>query len=161
MRITPERLIGRVISLSRLVTAWASWWCPIQLDVMAAGPRKRRHVVLHAPRFVRICEQVSLSKYVQGGGGDGMPIGDRVLIAAYFAITSQTHRVELAPRQENVLAPVVIEDDNRIGTHAAILPGVTDGCGVVDGVGAVVTHDVSPSTVAIGVPARSVASSGA
>ncbi len=41
-----------------------------------------------------------------------------------------------------------------IGVNAVILPGVTVGKGAVVGAGAVVTHDVPPFAVVVGVPAR-------
>ncbi len=50
--------------------------------------------------------------------------------------------------------PVVIEDDVWIGANAVIMPGVRVRRGAVVGAGAVVTRDVEPYTVAVGVPAR-------
>ena len=47
-----------------------------------------------------------------------------------------------------------IEDDVWLGTNAIIMPGVTVGQGAVIGAGAVVTKDVPPYAVAVGVPAR-------
>ena len=51
-------------------------------------------------------------------------------------------------------APVIIEDDVWLGTNAAVLPGVTVGRGAVVGAGAIVTRDVEPYGIALGVPAR-------
>ena len=48
----------------------------------------------------------------------------------------------------------VIGDDVWIGAGSIILPGVTIGEGSVVGAGAVVTKDVPPYTVVVGVPAR-------
>jgi acetyltransferase-like isoleucine patch superfamily enzyme len=48
---------------------------------------------------------------------------------------------------------VVIGSDVWIGTRAIILPGVTISHGAVIGAGAVVTHDVPPYAVFVGVPA--------
>ena len=41
-----------------------------------------------------------------------------------------------------------------IGSGAVILCGITIGAGALVGAGAVVTHDVPPGQVAVGVPAR-------
>lgn len=46
------------------------------------------------------------------------------------------------------------KDDAWIGAGSIILPGVTIGEGAVVGAGAVVTKDVPPYTVVVGVPAR-------
>jgi maltose O-acetyltransferase len=51
-------------------------------------------------------------------------------------------------------APIKIEDDVWVGFQAIILPGVTIGRGSIVGAGAVVTKDVPPYTVVVGVPAR-------
>ncbi|QBD76519.1 acetyltransferase [Ktedonosporobacter rubrisoli] len=49
---------------------------------------------------------------------------------------------------------VTIGHDVWIGRNAIILPGNTIGTGAVIGAGAVVTHDIDPYTIAVGVPAR-------
>lgn len=55
-----------------------------------------------------------------------------------------------AARQEKVY----VGNDVLIGSHALILGGVTIGNGSVVGAGAVVTKDVPPYAVVVGVPAR-------
>ncbi|MBR5623403.1 CatB-related O-acetyltransferase [bacterium] len=50
--------------------------------------------------------------------------------------------------------PVVIGNDVWIGINAVIMNGVTIGDGAIIGAGAIVTHDVPPYAVALGVPAR-------
>jgi acetyltransferase-like isoleucine patch superfamily enzyme len=57
-------------------------------------------------------------------------------------------------------APVRMCEDAFIGARAVILKGVTVGARSVVGAGAVVTRDVPPDTVAVGVPARAVATIG-
>jgi acetyltransferase-like isoleucine patch superfamily enzyme len=51
-------------------------------------------------------------------------------------------------------APITIEDDVWIGGRVNVVAGVTVGRGSVIGAGAVVTKDVPPYSVAVGVPAR-------
>ncbi len=51
-----------------------------------------------------------------------------------------------------------IGDHVLLGTGAKILGGITVGDHAAVGAGAVVVHDVSPYTVAVGVPAREVRS---
>lgn len=58
---------------------------------------------------------------------------------------------ELVPRLN---PPVLIEDDVWLGANAIVLAGVTVGRGAVVGAGAVVTEDVPPYAIVVGVPAR-------
>jgi maltose O-acetyltransferase len=53
-----------------------------------------------------------------------------------------------------LMREVVIEEDVWIGAHAIIMPGVTIGRGAVVGAGAVVTTDVEPRAIVVGVPAK-------
>lgn len=50
--------------------------------------------------------------------------------------------------------PIRIEDDSWIGANAVILPGVTIGRGSTIGAGAIVSRDIPPYSVAVGIPAR-------
>ncbi|HSJ55260.1 MAG TPA: acyltransferase [Anaerolineae bacterium] len=52
------------------------------------------------------------------------------------------------------VAPVRLKSHSGIGTGSILLPGVTVHEGAYVGAGAVVTRDVPPYTVAVGVPAR-------
>ena len=60
--------------------------------------------------------------------------------------------------QPRVYGKIAIEDDVYIGSNAVVTPGVRIGRGAVIGAGAVVTHDVPAYAIALGVPARLVAS---
>lgn len=52
--------------------------------------------------------------------------------------------------------PVTIGNDVWIGHNASIMPGVTIGNGAVIGTGSVVTKDVEPYSVVVGVPAKKI-----
>jgi len=88
----------------------------------------------------------------------GLDIGARVGIGPGVRIITSSHGE--AGRDVPILsspielAPVFIEDDCDIGVGATILPGVRIGRGAQVGAGAVVTEDVPPYSVAMGVPAR-------
>ena len=82
-------------------------------------------------------------------------IGDRVAIAQRVTLIlgaspnwSRLRRVYLG-----YSGKIVIKDDAWIGAGSIVIPGVTIGEGAVVGAGAVVTEDVSPYTVVVGVPA--------
>ena len=53
-----------------------------------------------------------------------------------------------------MLVGVIIEDNAIIGTRAVIKAGVTNGKNSVLGMGEVVTKDVPPDTVVMGIPAK-------
>jgi acetyltransferase-like isoleucine patch superfamily enzyme len=111
-------------------------------------------VVINNADHLRIGARVSINAFVHIWALGGVTIGDDTLIASHVAITSLTHD----PRAELFSAslqsrPIVIGRNVWIGTHAVILPGVTIGDGAIIGAGAVVTKDVAPRTVVVGIPA--------
>ncbi|TMQ09595.1 MAG: acyltransferase [Deltaproteobacteria bacterium] len=82
-------------------------------------------------------------------------MGNNVSVSPGVWIITDEHDVN-DPLFPEVLAPVRIEDHAFIGSKAMILPGVTIGRGAVVGAGAVVTRDVAPLHVVVGVPARTI-----
>ena len=85
-------------------------------------------------------------------------IGDHVLIAPNVIVSTATHPLpaELRSDGETITAPVVIEDGVWIGAGSIVLPGVTIGKGSVIGAGSIVTQDVPPHSLALGVPCKAV-----
>lgn len=83
-------------------------------------------------------------------------IGDRVMLGPNVSILAATHETDVRSRREGIeyARPVTIGDDCWIGGHVAVLPGVTIGQGCTVAAGAVVTKDIPPWSVAMGVPAR-------
>ncbi len=84
-------------------------------------------------------------------------IGKDCLIAPFCHITDVNHGIEageLIRKQPLASEPVVIEDDVWLGAGCSVLPGVTIGAGAVIGARAVVTKDIPPNAIAVGVPAR-------
>jgi acetyltransferase-like isoleucine patch superfamily enzyme len=119
------------------------------------GLRMQHPVVIEHPEKVFIGQGCSVAAFLHVWGGGGVTIGDRVLIASHVSIVSETHDYNAHPMAEtSIRKPVVIEDDVWLGTHCTILPGVTVGRGAVVGAGAVVTKDVEPLSIHVGVPAK-------
>ena len=91
------------------------------------------------------------------GNGD-VSIGSNVLIAAHSSINTVSHhfdRCDIPINDQGIYCdPVTIEDDAWIGMNAVILQGVRIGKGAIVGAGAVVTRDVPPWSIVMGVPAR-------
>ncbi|MEH1921131.1 acyltransferase [Nostoc sp.] len=92
-----------------------------------------------------------------GGPGD-IKIGQNCLIAAQTAIYANNHNfadsTEAIKYQGITCKGIVIEDDCWLGSGVKVLDGVTIGRGCVIGAGAVVTKDIPPFSIAVGVPAR-------
>jgi len=80
-------------------------------------------------------------------------IGSDVFISMLVAMTNDNRMEERAFRQEKILGPK-IADRASIGAGACLLPGVMIGEGAIVAAGSVVTRDVEPYTVVMGVPAR-------
>lgn len=103
-----------------------------------------------------IGKQVRLNYGVSVAAMGSVRIGDRVRIGPYVMILDTefhgTYDRDAMPAPK----PVIIEDDVWIGAKATILPGVTVGRGSIVGVSSVVSSDVPPYTVVLGIPARPV-----
>jgi acetyltransferase-like isoleucine patch superfamily enzyme len=107
------------------------------------------------PDQVEIGSDVSFAAYVHIWGNGGVKIGDRVMIASHTAITSITHDYLADEMSSTVISKsVTISDDVWIGSHAIIMPGITIGKGAVVGAGCIVTKDVLPYTIVVGIPNR-------
>lgn len=91
-------------------------------------------------------------------------IGRYCSIANLCTIGAQQHRIDglgtfpfqrLGPvEREFEVKPTVIGNDVWVGCNAVVMGGVEVGDGAVIGAGAVVTKDVLPYSVVVGVPAR-------
>lgn len=86
-------------------------------------------------------------------------IGDNVQIAPQCAFSPYEHTfadLDIPIKRQPLASkgPIVIEDDAWLGLGVIVLDGVTIGHGAVIGAGAVVTSDIPPYAIAVGVPAR-------
>lgn len=88
----------------------------------------------------------------------GIRIGSGVAVGPSVNIYSVGHSiVDITRRivdQERIYEEIIIEDDVYIGGNSFILQGIRIGKGSVIGAGAVVTKNIPPYSVAVGVPAR-------
>ncbi|MEQ5872792.1 acyltransferase [Sagittula sp. NFXS13] len=91
---------------------------------------------------------------------DSVTIGRNCLIAAQCQIIDgHGHDIsadEPANRINTIgeTAPIRIEDNVWLGTGVLVMPGVTIGEGTVIGASSVVTRDIPPGVLAVGVPAK-------
>jgi acetyltransferase-like isoleucine patch superfamily enzyme len=107
---------------------------------------------------VQIAKNTFLGEYVCIYGHGNVTIGSNTLIAMHTCIVSSNHTIpdkkNLIRSKGDILMPVKIGNDVWIGAGCKILGGVTIGNGCVIGAGSVVTKDLPPYAIAIGVPAK-------
>jgi acetyltransferase-like isoleucine patch superfamily enzyme len=114
---------------------------------------------------IDIGERTYIGPYVCMAGPGDIHIGQDCLIASGSGIYANNHIFDDPSRpinQQGIRCKgIVIEDDCWLGSGVRVLDGVTIGEGSVIGAGAVVTKDIPPYSVAVGVPAKVVSKRGA
>jgi acetyltransferase-like isoleucine patch superfamily enzyme len=80
-------------------------------------------------------------------------IGDDVFISITVGMTNDT-LIGAAGYDERRIKGPTIHDRAKVGAGATLLPGVVIGTNAVVGAGSVVTRDVPPSSLVMGIPAR-------
>lgn len=107
---------------------------------------------------IAIAENVFIGPYTVIYGHGGVTIGKDSLIAMHCRILSSNHAIPQCDRrirwERDVLLPTTIGEDVWLGAGATVLGGVTIGNGCVVGAGAVVTKDLPPYSISMGVPAK-------
>jgi acetyltransferase-like isoleucine patch superfamily enzyme len=107
---------------------------------------------------IEIGEFTHLGPYTCIAGPGPIKIGRGCMIASHSSLYSNNH--VFSDPEQTIMAQgivckgIVIEDDCWLGTGVRVLDGVTIGKGCVIGAGAVVTKDIPPYSVAVGVPAK-------
>ncbi len=111
---------------------------------------------------IEIDEYTFIGPYTYIIGPGNIRIGKHCLIAAHSDIAAIDHifsdPTEMIRKQGVARQGIVIEDNCWLGCGVKVLDGVTIGEGSVIGAGAVVTKDIPPYSVAVGVPAKVVRS---
>ena len=121
-------------------------------------------VRIRCPQHVSIGEGTSLNTgvLIDACNGGRIEIGRNVAIGPFCVIRSADHGFSdtAVPilAQAHVPGPISVEDDCWIGSHVTVTRGVRIGHGSVVGANSVVTRDIPPYSIAVGVPARVVRS---
>lgn len=86
-------------------------------------------------------------------------IGNYVMVAPDVVFLFQMHRIQsieipMILQGKELFTQTIVEDDVWIGQRAIIMPGLHLGKGSIVGASAVVTKDVPPYAIVVGVPAK-------
>ncbi|MGQ4649274.1 DapH/DapD/GlmU-related protein [Lyngbya aestuarii] len=117
-------------------------------------------IKMHQPGEILIGDHTYIGPYTCLSGND-IKIGNYCLIASHSGIYANNHIFADPNRsivqQRNSYQGIVIEDDCWLGSGVRVVDGITIGQGSVIGAGAVVTKDIPPYSIAVGVPAKVIA----
>lgn len=114
----------------------------------------------HSNAIIQIGDNVSINSNVQLGVTENCRIivGDNVLIGPNTVLRASNHefkRIDIPIREQGHREGFIeVEEDVWIGANVVILPNVKIGKGSVIGAGAVVTENIEPFSIAVGVPAK-------
>jgi len=122
-------------------------------------------IFVHRPRsgskdaIIQIGNNVHIGSRNIIGARKSVILEDNVLIGPNVVIGDHSHRYEdieipVKMQATTEAGPVRIERDSWIGANVFIFPNVTIGRHSVIGANSVVNRDISPYSVAVGVPAR-------
>ncbi|MGB2727290.1 MAG: acyltransferase [Halobacteriota archaeon] len=124
---------------------------------------------VYAP--IKIGKHVHITPNVYIQSGDEVIIGDFACVANGTKIYASSNTYKTSDgREKDILlsmsssAPpelqyveygqIIIEEYAFVGLNCVVLPGVRIGRGAIVGAGAVVTKDIPPYSIAVGIPAR-------
>ena len=108
------------------------------------------------------CEQISIGSFTLISGslhcdiGAPLQIGSRVRIGHDVSLLTVDHRVgpEEMRSGERKFGTIEIGDGAWLASRVVVLPGVRIGAGAIVAAASVVTRDIPPNTLVVGVPAR-------
>ncbi len=158
IRIHPTAFMRglRHIHLGEHFTAGRHLW----LEAVEEQNQLRYQPEIRIGANVIVNDDVHIAAIKRVSIGDDSLIASRVFISDHlhgrYGTSGDASSPLVAPRLREVTGagPVTIGRNVWIGEMVAILPGVTVGDGCVIGAGSVVTHDIPPASIAVGVPAR-------
>lgn len=151
MLLHPERLyIGRDSTIHP--------YC--RIEIITENPHLEGPALRPRDARITIGDRVVVNSFSHFGAMSSITLGNDVGIASGVCIEDHHYEYENATTERPLkkqpfrVADVIIEDGAMIGEHVTILPGVRIGANSWVGANSVVTADVPPYSVAVGVPAR-------
>jgi acetyltransferase-like isoleucine patch superfamily enzyme len=114
----------------------------------------REGVQLIRPERIRIGKHVAIGYYSVLQGAGGITLDDFVLLGDHVILATSSHPSAELHFHNFWSKPIHLQENVWLGSNVVVLPGVTIGQNSAIGAGAVVTKDIPPDSVALGVPAR-------
>ena len=109
---------------------------------------------------MHIGENVTINNYCTLVGSGGIKIGDNVLSAAHTMILAFNHSFDNVKipmnKQGKTMKGIEIGDDVWLGAGVKVLDGVKIGKGSIIGANSVITKDIAPYSIAVGIPAKTI-----
>jgi len=128
------------------------------LQKCGKGLTIKNYVTFKFPERIKLGDHVGVGEYSLLDGDGGLEIGNYVRIASHVSMITFEHEFSDLDKpiklQGKIKKPVIIEDDCWLGTGVRVLGGVKIGKGSIIGAGSVVTKDIEPYSIAVGVPAN-------
>ena len=120
------------------------------------------HVTIDTPKAIEMGKNVAINYgcIIDASDGGEIIIGDNVSMGPYCVLRAANHVFTNPniPIREQGHEPgkIILEDDVWLGANVIVLPNVKIGRGSVIGAGAVVTKEIEPYSIAVGVPAKKI-----
>jgi maltose O-acetyltransferase len=113
------------------------------------------------PENIKMGARTNINRYCMIWAGDNakVTIGRDCLTGPGVTIIASRYNVkghDIIRSYPPYEKDVIIEDDVWLGANVVVLPGVKIGKGAIVGAGSVVTKDVEPYSVNVGVPAEKI-----
>lgn len=104
---------------------------------------------------VYVAQDLKITMNFVGNHGD-LIIGDRVAIGpgVILVVTSHANFSKVRNAMKEKERRITIEKDAWLGAGVIVMQGVTIGEGAVIGAGSVVTKDIPPFSIAVGIPCK-------
>lgn len=106
---------------------------------------------------IKIGQNTYINRYTFLDATHSLVIGKNCAIGPHCYITDHDHGSDLSfpPLHQPMIShPTSIGDSVWIGANVTVLKGVTIGSEAIIGAGSVVTKDIEPKAVAVGIPAK-------
>lgn len=122
----------------------------------------RNSIILCTDGDIHIDDNVSIGFNCEVMSANYVHLGKKVLLSSYCYLNAATHdfsRTDIpVVDQESTGDRIILEQNAWLAANVTVLDGVTIGRDAIVGAGAVVTRNIPPLTIAVGVPAKAIRS---